>query len=72
MRSEEALIGASVRVRGDDGLPSELRGLTGTLSKKWDNPWGGLEDQVLEVRLDDGRPRLFWNHELEGVAEGTY
>jgi hypothetical protein len=68
MRSEEARIGASVRVRGDGELPSELRGLTGTLSAKWGNPWGGPEDLVLEVRLDDGRPRLFWNHELEGIA----
>ena len=71
MRTEEARIGASVRVRGDAGLPSELRGLTGTLSGTWANPWGAPEDLVLEVRLDDGRTRLFWNHELEGVAEGA-
>jgi len=71
MRSEEARIGASVRVRGDGGLPSELRGLTGTLSAKWGNPWGGPEDLVLEVRLDDGCPRLFWYNELEGLTEGA-
>ncbi len=69
MRSEEARIGANVRVGEGSGLPSELRGLKGTLSGKWANPWGGPEDLVLEVRLDDGRPRLFWNHELEGLSE---
>jgi hypothetical protein len=71
MRSEEARIGESVRVRGDPGLPSELRGLLGTVSGTWANPWGALEDMVLEVRLDDGQTRLFWNHELEGIAEGA-
>jgi hypothetical protein len=71
MRTEEARIGASVRVRGERGLPSELQGLKGTLSGKWANPWGAPEDRVLEVRLEDGRPRLFWNHELEGLSEGA-
>jgi hypothetical protein len=70
MRTEEARIGASVRVRGKRGLPSEWQGLKGTLSGKWANPWGAPEDLVLEVRLEDGRPRLFWNHELEGLTEG--
>lgn len=68
---QEARIGESVRVRGDPGLPSELRGLTGTVSAKWGNPWGAPEDLILEVRLDDGRTRLFWRHELEGTAEGA-
>ena len=72
MRTEGARIGESVRVRGEPGLPSELRGLLGTVSAKWANPWGAPEDLVLEVRLDDGRTRLFWHHELEGVAEGAY
>jgi hypothetical protein len=71
MRAEEARIGESVRVRGEGGLPSELRGLLGTVSGTWANPWGGPEDLVLEVRLYDGRTRLFWHHELEGVAEGA-
>jgi hypothetical protein len=68
---QDAKIGASVRVRGDPGLPSELRGLTGKVSAKWGNPWGAPEDQVLEVRLDDGRTRLFWHHELDGAAAGA-
>jgi hypothetical protein len=66
---QDARIGE--RVRGDPGLPSELRGLTGTVSGKWANPWGAPEDLVLEVRLEDGRTQLFWDHELEGVAEGA-
>jgi hypothetical protein len=72
MRSEEARIGESVRVGEGSGLPSELRGLLGTVSGTWANPWGVPEDLVLEVRLDDGRTQLFWHHELEGVAEGAY
>ena len=71
MWSEEARIGESVRVRGEAGLPSELRGLLGTVSGTWANPWGAPEDLVLEVRLADGRTRLFWHHELEGVAKGA-
>ena len=74
MRSEEVQevrIGASMRVREAPGLPSELRGLTGTVSGKWANPWGAPEDLVLAVQLEDGRTRLFWNHELEGIAQGA-
>jgi hypothetical protein len=69
--SEEAQIGKRVMVHEYSGLPSEVRGLTGTLSGKWANPWGSPEDLVLEVRLDDGRTRLFWHHELEGIAQGA-
>ena len=75
MRSEEVQevrIGASVRVREAPGLPFELRGLKGKVSGKWGNPWGAPEDLVLEVLLEDGPTRLFWNHELEGVTEGAY
>ena len=68
---QNAKIGASVRVRGDPGLPSELRGLTGTVSAKWGNPWGAPEDLILEVRLDDGHTRLFWHHELDGATQGV-
>ena len=69
MRSEEAQIGKQVRVGDGSGLPPELQGLTGMVSGKWGNPWGRPEDLILEVRLENGRTRLFWNHELEGVAE---
>jgi hypothetical protein len=71
MRSQDARIGARVRVGEGSGLPSELQGLTGVVCGKWGNPWGTFEDMVLEVRLDDGRPRLFWYHELEELAAGV-
>jgi hypothetical protein len=66
MRSEDAQIGAKVRV-GHSGLHSEWRGLTGTVSGKWGNP----EYLALDVLLDDGRTLLFWHHELEEIAEGA-
>ena len=52
---------ASLRVAGTDGHGQ----------RKVANPWGAPEDLVLEVRLEDGRTRLFWHHELEAVAEGA-
>ncbi len=66
MRSEDAQIGAKVRV-GYSGLHSEWWGLTGTVSGKWGNP----EYLALDVRLEDGRTQLFWHHELEEIAEGA-
>ena len=58
---------------GARGACASLRvaGLLGTVSGKWANPWGAPEDLVLEVHLDDGRTRLFWNHELESLTEGA-
>jgi hypothetical protein len=49
MRSEEARIGARVRV-SESGRSPELRGLTGTISGKWGNP----EYLALDVQLDEG------------------
>jgi hypothetical protein len=66
MRSEEAQIGARVRV-GESGLRSEWRGLTGTVRRKWGDP----EYLALDVLLEDGRTQLFWHHELEEIAEGA-
>ena len=65
MRTEEAQIGARVRVDEVSGLHSEWRGLTGTVSGKWGNP----NYFALDVLLDDGRTQLFWHHELEKLAE---
>jgi hypothetical protein len=62
MRSEEARIGAMVRV-GEAGLRPEWRGLTGTISGQWGDP-GYL---ALDVLLDDGRTLLFWHYELEQI-----
>ena len=64
MRSEQAQIGAKVRV-GYSGLHSEWWGLTGTVCGKWGNP----EYLALDVLLDDGRTQLFWHHELEEIAQ---
>jgi hypothetical protein len=67
VRSEEAVIGARVRVGEESGLRSEWRGLTGTISARWGNP----EYLALEVVLQGGRTQLFWHHELEEIGEGA-
>jgi hypothetical protein len=54
MRSEEARIGASVRV-SDSVLHSELQGLRGTVSGLWGHP----KYLALDVRMEDGRLELF-------------
>jgi hypothetical protein len=66
MLSEEALVGTRVRVR-DSLLRADLRGLEGTITRRWGHP----EYVALDVLLGDGRMQLFWHHELEehnGVA----
>jgi hypothetical protein len=65
MRSEQAQIGAKVRV-ATLGV-ARSGGVTGTVSRKWGNP----EYLALDVLLDDGRTLLFWHHELEEIAEGA-
>ena len=60
--SEEALVGMRVRV-GDPLLKPELRGLEGTITKRWGDP----TYVALDVLLDDGSSELFWHHELEEV-----
>jgi hypothetical protein len=62
MRSQEAMIGARVRV-SESGRRSEWHGLTGTISGKWGNP----EYLAFDVKLEDGRMQLFWHHELEEI-----
>ena len=64
MRSEQARIGARVRV-GESGLRPEWRGLTGTISGMWGDP-GYL---ALDVSMEDGRSQLFWHHELDQFPE---
>jgi hypothetical protein len=66
MLSEEALVGTRVRVR-DSLLRADLRGLEGTITRRWGHP----EYVALDVLLGDGCTQLFWHHELEehiGVA----
>jgi hypothetical protein len=63
MRSQQAVIGAMVRVGEGSGFRSEWRGLTGTIIGKWGNP----NYLALDVLLDDGRTQLFWHHELDEI-----
>jgi hypothetical protein len=63
VRSEEARIGALVRVGESDR--SEWRGLTGRIRARW----GAPEYVALDVRLEDGSLQLFWHYELEEVPE---
>jgi hypothetical protein len=65
MLSEEARIGKRVRIRTDHRSKA-LRGLEGTIEKRWGNP----EHVALDVLFDDGHSELFWYHELEESAEG--
>jgi hypothetical protein len=53
--------GAKVRVRPGYRSP-ELDGLLGVIIKRW----GAPEHPAFDVRLEDGRERLFWFYELEG------
>jgi len=54
MLSEEARIGKRVRIRQDHrSVP--LRGLVGTIEKRWGNP----DYVALDVMLDDGDSQLF-------------
>ena len=62
MLSEEARIGRRVRVRADH-RSTTLRGLVGTIEKRWGDP----HYTALDVLLDDGSTQLFWHHELEEV-----
>jgi len=64
MLSEEARIGKRVRVQADHRRTA-LRGLVGTIEKRWGNP----DYVALDVLLEDGRSELFWYHELVEVAE---
>jgi hypothetical protein len=64
LRSEEARVGARVRVR-PGYRKSELWGALGTITKVW----GAPHYAVVEVRLDGGRSELLWRHELEKIGE---
>jgi hypothetical protein len=63
MFSEEALVGMKVRVR-ESLTRAHLRGLEGTITRRWGNP----HYLALDVLLDDGTSQLFWHHELEEIS----
>jgi hypothetical protein len=62
--SEEARIGKRVRVRADN-RSTTLRGLAGTIEKRWGDP----DYIALDLLLDDGSRQLFWHYELEEVED---
>ena len=64
MLPEEARIGERVRIRVDH-RSTVLRGLEGTIEKRWGNP----DHVALNVLFEDGTRQLFWYHELEETAE---
>jgi hypothetical protein len=66
-RSEEACVGARVRVRSGY-RKSELWGALGTISKVW----GAPHYAVVEVQLDGGGSELLWRHELEEIREEAH
>jgi hypothetical protein len=68
MRSEEAVIGARVRV-ADSGLRSEWRGLKGTISGRWGKTPSTWPSRWFFCRT--GTRKLFWHHELEEIGEGA-
>ena len=66
MLSEEALIGMRVRV-SKSILRTDLRGLEGTIARRWGSP----HYVALDVLLENGRSELFWHHELEEIEGVT-
>jgi hypothetical protein len=64
VRTEEARVGARVRVRPDYRKP-QLRGAVGTIAKVW----GAPNYAAVGVRFDDGRSELLWRHEVEEIRE---
>jgi hypothetical protein len=64
--SEEALIGMRVRV-SKSLLRTDLRGLEGTIARRWGSP----HYVALDVLLENGRSELFWHHELEEIEGVT-
>jgi hypothetical protein len=67
MLSEQAQIGKRVRIRADHS-GTLLRGVVGTIEKKWGDP----AYVALDVLLEDGRSELFWYHELEDISQRAY
>jgi hypothetical protein len=65
VRSEQALVGKKVRVDGDRHEP-QLWGVVSSVLRCYGEP----EYLALEVIPKDGRPRLFWHHEVEEVWDG--
>ena len=67
MRSEEARVGKSVRVKGESQDQRNLRPgrPVGTIERRYGNP----AYVALEVRFRNGYSELFWHHELEEAKD---
>ncbi len=63
MSFEEIRVGTRVRVRGDHRVESR-RGTVGKIMGRY----GGREHVAVDVRLSDGRRRLFWPGDLEEAS----
>jgi hypothetical protein len=63
LRPEEARVGAKVRV-SDRHRIAERRGMLGRVVARY----GGGEYMAVDVRLADGRHRLFWPSDLEEIS----
>jgi hypothetical protein len=64
VRAEEAcFVGTKVRVRQEHRI-LERRGMVGKVVGRY----GGEEYVAVDVRLSDGRRRLFWPSDLEAIA----
>ena len=63
MKPQDVRVG--MRVRGTDHHRiAERRGLLGKVVGRY----GGEEHVVVDVRFPDGRRRLFWPEDLEGIS----
>ena len=57
-----------MRVKVSDSLlRADLRGLEGTIARRWGSP----HYVALDVLLENGRSELFWHHELEEIEGVT-
>ena len=63
MSPERALVGTRVRVLEHHRIETR-RGLVGTVVGRF----GGREHVAVDVRLSDGRRRLFWPGDLQEIS----
>ena len=63
MKPQDVRVGMQVSVT-DHHRIAERRGLVGKVVGRY----GGEEHVVVDVRFPDGRQRLFWPEDLEGIS----
>jgi hypothetical protein len=62
MQAHEPHLGMLVRVR-EGHWKSQYGGMVGVVEHRWGHP----DFPALDIRLEDGRLKLFWFHELDEV-----